>query len=812
MRTFLALVLMSLATLGTAQNIFTVAGIPVSHRNDVDGQPALQAPLASVYALLIDKVTGRLIFHDQSLVVRLEPDGSLLTIAGGGANTPRPFQVPGTGPTDTTLASALSVQVLRGMTQDAAGALYVSDAVLGRVFRIGADGIVTTVAGGGLARPGVQSDGGPATDALLQSPRGLVFDSQGNLDIAEVYCNCIRQVSPVGVVSTLYIAPLSVPFGFPNLEALAIDAQDNLYFTEWMGNVVMKVSRSGSATTIAGSGAHGFSGDGGPATAAQLAGPSGVTLDAKGNIYIADTGNNRIRRVAVDGTIATIAGTGACGFSGDGGPAVAAQLCQPAEIVFDNAGNLIVADFLNRRVRAITPNGIISTIAGSGVMDPALTFRGSNGVGNNGPEIHAVFDLLGGIAFDAAGNLYATEAFGNVIRKVAADGTVSTFAGTGQRGSSGDEGPAIQAQLFNPGPLSVGPDGAVYVITGDSRVRKITPDGIIHLVAGTGTGTGLNRAQGDGGPAVMATLNEPGGVAFDQQGNIFIADTSNARVRKIDKNGIITTVAGPGHQGVDYFNGVAVDAQGNLYVSRTHAAPPSVSGTVNRVNPDGSLTPVAGTGEPCVGGAGQFTNDGSPALQARLCAVTSMSTDRNGVLYLSEGNYSLVLRLAGDGTIQRVAGNTAALGVGDGGPALQASLIGGQGFSPEAVAFDPSGNMYLGEPGLNIVREVTATPYVLKASPDHISAAGSAALTQTIAVSTNFAEQFPYIVRVSTEDGGSWLSVNRVTGVTGEAIQVSINPMALARGIYHGTVAIIVPLPGSVNPPEVDVPVSLTVP
>jgi len=142
-----------------------------------------------------------------------------------------------------------------------------------------------------------------------------------------------------------------------------------------------------------------------------------------------------------------------------------------------------------------------------------------------------------------------SETFGGVIRKISPDGTVSTFAGTGQGGTTGDGGPAIRGGSFESRTLVGGPDGAVYVITGDSRVRKIGPDGVIGLVAGTGTGSGLNRSQGDGGLAVNATLNEPGEVAFDQQGNIYIADTSNARVRKIDKNGIITTAAGPGNKG-----------------------------------------------------------------------------------------------------------------------------------------------------------------------------------------------------------------------------------------------------------------------
>jgi sugar lactone lactonase YvrE len=800
--------LLFLFTLADAQNIFTIAGIPYTHRNAVDGQPALSAPLDSVYGLLFDNVTGRLLFNDEHLVLRIEPDGSLVTVVGTGPVNNTAFFFTNLS-TPSNSANLLVPVVLRGMAQDSKGALYLSDAGNGRVYRIAKDGSVTTFAGGGTAAPGSQSDGGPATAARLQSPRGLVFDSKGNLDVVEVFCNCIRQVTPDGIITTLYTAPPSATrTRLPNIEGLTIDAHDNLYFTDWFENLVVKVAPDGSATTIAGTVAPGFRGDGGPASGAQLNGPSGVALAATGNIYIADTMNNRIRRIAPDGTIATIAGIGTCGFSGDGGPALAAELCKPAQIILDSSGDFIIADYGNRRVRKMTPNGIITTIAGSGTLDPNLFNPGSSG--NGGPLIHATFNLVGGAAFDAAGTLYVGEALGNVIRKITADGTVSTFAGRSERGYSGDGGPAINAQFFGVGPLALGPDGALYVITGDSRVRKITPDGIIHLVAGMGVGTGIDRSQGDGGPAVLATLNEPGEVAFDQQGNIYIADTSNARVRKVDKNGIITTLAGPGTPGTDYYNAVAVDRQGNLYVAVTRLQPPSIFSTVNRVNADGSLTRLAGTGEPCTGGPGQFMNDGAPALQTRLCAVTSMATDKNGVLYLSEGGYSLVLRLTADGTIQRVAGNTAATTMGDAGPVLQASLVGGQGFSPAAVTFDPAGNMYIPEPGLNVIREVTAAVYRPTVSPGQIDVTGPS--TQTLSVSANFAEPFPYVVRASTDDGGSWLQTNRVTGWTNESIQVSIQPAGLGRGVHHGTIAVLISAPMGGTPIELDVPVTLTLP
>src|ERR1700733_2632209 len=235
MRQHIVPVLMLMSTLASAQNIFTIAGIPYSHRDDVDSQQALSAPLGSVYGLLLDKTTGRLIFNDQLLVLRQEPDGSLLTLAGTGTGGygMAPLAPLSGGSGGSMLASALTVSVWRGMAQDSSGALYLSDAGIGRVYKVTPNGIVTTFAGGGSLPPGSQSDGGPATGAILSSPRGLVFDSKGNLDIAEVFCSCIRRVTPGGIISTVYTAPPSLVRGrLPNIEGLAIDSHDNLYFTD----------------------------------------------------------------------------------------------------------------------------------------------------------------------------------------------------------------------------------------------------------------------------------------------------------------------------------------------------------------------------------------------------------------------------------------------------------------------------------------------------------------------------------------------------------------------------------------------------
>jgi hypothetical protein len=223
---------------------------------------------------------------------------------------------------------------------------------------------------------------------------------------------------------------------------------------------------------------------------------------------------------------------------------------------------------------------------------------------------------------------------------------------------------------------------------------------------------------------------------------------------------------------------------------------------VLRVNAGGTLSRVVGNGQPCTGGPAntQFAFDGMPASDAQLCEVRSMMIDKDGIMYLPYG--SQILRVTTDGIIHTVAGNALATAIGDGGPALDAGL---NAFSPGTPTFDSKGNMVIPEPGLDRIREVTATPYQLALSPDSISSAG----VRIIETSANFPEPFPYAVRASTDDGGSWLSVNRSTGLVGEPVTVNVNPAGLIAGTYHGTVSVTVE--GGVSQ-HVNVPVSLSVP
>ena len=322
-------------------------------------------------------------------------------------------------------------------------------------------------------------------------------------------------------------------------------------------------------TTVAGTGEGGFSGDGGPATAARLAYPEGVALDGAGNLYIADVSNHRIRKVDSTGTITTVAGSGQPGFSGDGGPATEAQLDNPLGVAVDGAGNLYIADRLNHRIRKVDSRGTITTIAGTG--------EGSYS-GDGGPAVRSQLYRPSGVAVDGAGNLYIADHYNARIRKVDSAGTITTIAGTGRWGFSGDGGPAVEARVYRPTGVALDGAGNLYIADFDNhRIRKVDSAGTITTVAGTG----VWGFSGDGGPASEAQLANPDGVTVDGAGNLYIADHYNERIRKVDSTGTITTIAGTGVWGFSgdggpatvarlaFPSGLAVDGAGNLYIADT---------------------------------------------------------------------------------------------------------------------------------------------------------------------------------------------------------------------------------------------------
>ena len=424
---------------------------------------------------------------------------------------------------------------------------------------------------------------------------------------------------------------------------MAVDSSGNLYITDRNNHRIRKVDSTGTITTIAGTGKDGFSGDGGPASQAQLNFPTGVAVNGEGNLYIADVGNHRIRKVDSTGTITTFAGTGERGFGGDGGPAIQAQLDAPTGVAVDGAGNLYIADRNNSRIRKVDSIGTITTIAGGGGF-------GEDG----GPAIQARLSLPYSVAVDGAGNLYIADQYNNRIRRVDSTGTITTIAGTGELGFGGDGGPATQARLFLPYGVAVDGAGNLYIADQyNHRIRKVDSTGTITTIAGTGE----RRFGGDGGPAIQAQLDEPTGVVVDGAGNLYIADLANHRIRKVDSTGTITTIAGTGEQGFGGNDGpasqahlffpiaVAVDGAGTLYIADVG------NHRIRKVDSTGTITTFAGTGERGFGG------DGGPAIQAQLAAPSGVAVDEEGNLYIADQYNNRIRRVDSTGTITTHCGN-----------------------------------------------------------------------------------------------------------------------------------------------------------
>jgi hypothetical protein len=369
--------------------------------------------------------------------------------------------------------------------------------------------LISTLAAHGV--PGYSGDHGAAAAAELQHPVAVKVDRQGNVYIADCWNSAVRKVSPAGVITT--IAGTGVAgFGGDNGPAtdaqlnhpagLAIDGSGNVFIADASNNRVRKVSPAGIVTTVAGDGNAGFGGDDGPATGAELSNPVDVALDASGNLFIDDADNNRVRRVTRAGLIATVAGSGRQGFSGDGGMATEAALDHPSAIALDLAGGLYIADFGNHRVRKVAPDGLIATVAGNGTAGFS---------GDGGPAIDAALNDPAGVAADAAGNLYLSDGGNDRIRVVAPDGAIWTVAGSGSAGFDGDGAPARDAKLFGPNKIGVDAEGNVYLPdTGNERVRTLifgrTPTNPTDTASVPIFGTGFVA----GGPG-LAPLGTPDG-------------------------------------------------------------------------------------------------------------------------------------------------------------------------------------------------------------------------------------------------------------------------------------------------------------
>lgn len=754
--------------------ISTIAGNGTSGYGG-DSGAATSAKLNNPHGVAVDS-SGNVYIADSNnnRIRKIDTNGKISTIAGDGNW--------GSGG-DGGAATSAQLNNPSGVAVDSSGNVYIADTNNSKIRKVGTDGRICTIAG--IESWGYTGDGGPATSAQLSYPRSVVVDSHGNVFIAEASNSVIRKIDTNGIISTVAgtgtsgyggdggaatEAKLDYPYG------VAVDGSGNVYIAEGNNRRIRKVDTNGFINTIAGTGVAGYSGDGGPAASAQVNSPVGIAADYAGNVYITDIGTSTIRRIYTDGTIRTIAGTGTYVYGGDNwneGAATSVQLKRPYGVAIDNNGYLYIADTENHKIRkmkepvlsgaelsglslsrgmlspvfdlekwaysasvaeivdrititpttwdsraTVTVNGeplidgqaninlslggnlitivvtaidgittrtytvdvyresletIITTIAGTGDFQPD---------GDGGPAVNARIGPPSGVAVDSSGNIFITDTNDNKIRKIDTNGMISTIAGSGSTWSGGDGGAATRAAIYGPGGVAVDSSGNVYIAeTSGHKIRKIDTNGIISTIAGTG-GYGF---YGEGIAATNAQLNYPSGVAVDSSGNVFIADYYNHRIRKVDTNGIIRTVAGTGTRGADGDglaatsaqlnnpHGVAVDSSGNLYIAD------DMNHKIRKVDTNGIISTVAGTGT-------------AGTDEAYLNRPFGVATDNSGNVFFTDSSNHRIRKIDTNGRISIIAGTGTFGSEGDGGAAINAQL-----HNPEGVAVDSMGNVYIAD-------------------------------------------------------------------------------------------------------------------
>ncbi|HLJ86113.1 MAG TPA: hypothetical protein VKZ53_04780 [Candidatus Angelobacter sp.] len=681
----------------TGAIIHTVAG----------GRAPIGKARSSVYSSSSVVALGEDVYFSDfntSSIYRMGPGGSVTRVAGSGVAG---FAGDGGSAIHALLGSSLR------LTFDDAGNLFFADGANNRIRRVDAmTHVISTVAGNGSA--GFTGDQGPATRAALNLPAGVAWHS-GSLFIVDQDNCVIRKVDTTGIITTVAGVPKNCAFGGDGGRAdgallnrplaATFDQGGNLFITDTVNNRIRRVdAASGVITTVAGNGAGGFSGDGGTATAAQISGPSEIAVDEEGDLYIADTGNERIRRVNHATTIiSTVAGTGVDGFGGDGGPAINSQLAFPLSVSLDSAKNLYIADFENGRVRRIASStAVITTAAGGAKLNEGIDATDAE-LGFTPNSVGGPFS--NGLAFEPSGNLIIADTDSNRVWRVnGATGIISLATGSpvGAFGFSGDGQDALRAKFALPGDVAADRSGNIFITDSQNlRIRRLDAETReITTVAGNGT-LGFS---GDGGPATLAAFFFPAAASVDRWGNLYIADTFNQRIRRVDAaTGFIQTVAGNGSVGfggdggpavsaqLSFPSGAVVDANGNLFIADAG------NNRIREVDvTTGLIRTVAGTGACLFGG------DVGPATSAQLCNPARVVVDAWGNLFIADQGNNRVRRVDNrTGYITTAAGNGTQGFTGDGGPAVAAALD-----SPFALSLDPCGNLFIADGGSGRVREV----------------------------------------------------------------------------------------------------------
>jgi len=574
-----------------------------------------------------------------------------------------------------------------GVAVDGAGNVYVADTWNHTIRKVTPLGVVTTLAGSaGTAG----STDGTGNAAQFNCPCGVAVDSVGNVYVAERDNYTIRKVTPAGVVTTLAgsagmwgsadgagsVARFNMPVG------VAVDSAGNVFVADTGNQTIRKVTPSGVVTTLAGSAGGSGSTDGTGITA-RFYSPKGVAADSAGNVYVADTGNQTIRKVTSAGVVTTLAGSAGVAGSADG-TGSAARFCNPYGVAVDSTGNVFVGDTGNCTIRKVTAGGVVTTLAGS---------VGSTGSAD-GTGSAARFYSPEGVAVDSSGNMYVADTDNHTIRKVTASGVVTTLAGSSRVIGIAD-GTGSVARFF--GPQGVAVDGTDNLFVADRNnhtIRKITAAGVVTTLAGSAGSSG--STNGTGG---AARFYYPGGVAVDSTGNVFVADTYNHTIRKVTSTGVVTTLAGSaGLSGstndtgsaarFSYPSGVAVDNTGNVFVADTW------NHTIRKVTPEGIVTTLAGR----AGTTGSADGTGGAA---RFKEPAGVAVDSAGNVFVADTGNQTIRKVTAEGVVTTIGSVAGVVGGADG-------LGSFANFSgPSGLALDSAGNLYVADSGNNRITKGT---------------------------------------------------------------------------------------------------------
>ncbi len=608
------------------------------------------------------------------------PFGGLTTLSWGFAGTPVNMTLNGSPITGTsTQVSPQRRQTFTLTGSNAGGA----DS---RTVKVAAQGL-DLVAGSGA---GAGCKDGPALLASFSLPWGVAVDKSGLIYVADAYNNTIRKIAADGTVSTLAgtagmpgsadgtgsAARFNAPHG------LVVDASGNLYVSDAGNNTIRKITSTGTVTTFAGTAGQVGSTDNQGANA-RFNRPNGLAMDASGNLYVADSSNYTIRKIDQLGNVVTLAGSAGLAGKVEGQGALA-RFRSPVELALDAGGNLYVADVTNNAIRKVSPGGLVSTFAGTGYSGYL-----------DGPGTTATFYYPYGLAVDGSGNVYVVDRYNQTIRRITSGGVVSTVAGT-LRAPGYANGLGSAASFYYPIGMALHPSGNLIIVdSSNNSLRSMTPAGQVSQFAGTAWSSGSAD-----GTAANARFNEPQGIALDSEGNTYVADNTNHTIRKISPTGVVTTLAGLAGQGgaldgqgatarFSYPNAVCVDATGNVFVADTG------NQTIRKITPGGYASTYAGK-------AGVVGSTDSSNINATFNVPTAVAVDGSGNVYVADTGNCTIRIIYTYGYVSTLAGSVGAY-----------AFLNGNGTQakfnqPNGITLDDKGNLFIADWGNNCIRKIDA--------------------------------------------------------------------------------------------------------